>query len=126
MNPRDEVYSCLSRLALNEFPDIVEGTRIMEGKLRLFLSDQSFIDIWFSEKRKGIYAYHWEREHIDGTIYRYNNLPDKEARKLETFPKHFHSGSQDSISESHLSDHPEEALSSILLFARNVILKDIR
>lgn len=62
MNSRDEVYGQLSRLVLMDFPDIVEGTKIVEGKLRLLLSDQSFIDVWFSEKRKGIYAYHWERK----------------------------------------------------------------
>lgn len=121
MNSRDKTYSRLLRLALSEFPDMVEGTKIVEGKLRLLLLDQSFIDIWFSEKKRGVYAYHWERKHIDGTIYRHDNLPDKEARKLKTFPKHFHNGSQEAISESHLSDHPEEALRSILSFARSVI-----
>jgi hypothetical protein len=121
MSSRDEVYNRLLRLALREFSDIVEGTKIVEGKLRLFLTDQSFVDIWFSEKKKGLYAYHWERGNIDGTIYRYNNLPDKDARKLKTFPKHFHNGSQEAISESYLSDEPQEALRSILSFARSVI-----
>lgn len=123
MNSRDEIYSRLSLLTLSEFPDIVEGTKIVEGKPRLLLSDESFVDIWFSEKRKGIYAYHWERMNIDGTIYRYDNLPDKETRKLTTFPKHFHNGSEEVISESHLSDYPEEALRSILLFAKNIVCK---
>ncbi|MDI6736526.1 MAG: DUF6516 family protein [bacterium] len=121
MSSRDEAYNRLLRLALSEFSDIVEGTKIVEGKLRLLLSEQSFIDIWFSEKKRGVYAYHWERKNINGSIYRHDNLPDKEARKLKTFPKHFHNGSQEAISESHLSDQPQEALRSILLFVRSVI-----
>lgn len=121
MSLRDKTYNQLSRIALTDFPDIVEGTKLIEGKLRLFLSDNSFVDVWFSEKRKGIYAYHWDRKAIDETIYRYNNLPDKEAKKLKTFPKHFHDGSEKSIRESDLSDSPEEALKSILSFARDII-----
>ncbi len=85
MIDRDRLYFQLARLAASDFADIVDGTRIIEGKLRLFLKDRSFIDIWLSAKKKGIYAYHWERRNVDGTIYRYNNLPDREAKKLRTY-----------------------------------------
>jgi len=56
MIPRDRVYSRLARLAMSEFADIVEGTKVIEGKLRLLLKDRSYIDIWLSAKKKGIYA----------------------------------------------------------------------
>ena len=61
---RDRVYAQLEQIALSDFSDIVESSRIVEGKLRLILCDGSFIDIWLSVKRKGVYAYHWERRAI--------------------------------------------------------------
>ncbi|HHT9125094.1 MAG TPA: toxin-antitoxin system TumE family protein [Candidatus Brocadiia bacterium] len=121
MTSKDEIYSQLAQIALSEFVDIVEDTRIIEGKLRVFLKDESFIDIWLSIKKKGVYAYHWERRHVDGTIYRYNNLPDKEAKKLQTYPKHFHNGTQENVIESDLSNEPVEAIRALLEFSRKVI-----
>ncbi|MEW6684571.1 MAG: DUF6516 family protein [Candidatus Edwardsbacteria bacterium] len=121
MNTRERIYQKLSDIALGEFSDLVEGVRFVEGKLRIFLNDNSVMDIWISEKRKGVYAYHWERKLIDGTIYRHNNIPDREARQLKTFPKHFHKEKEENIAESEISDVPEEALRSFLLFAREVI-----
>jgi len=78
---RDRLYSKLAQIALSEFADIVIDTLIFEGKLRIFLKDDSFIDIWLSIKKRGVYAYHWERRSVDGTIYRYDNLPDPRAKK---------------------------------------------
>lgn len=118
---RDEIYNQLSQLALSDFADIVEATKTVEGKLRILITDGSFIDIWLSLKKKGIYAYHWERRAVDGTIYRYNNLPDKAARKLKTFPRHFHNGNDDNVVESNISDAPVEAVKSMLKFARNTL-----
>ena len=123
MIDRDRTYSQLARLAASDFADIVDGTSIIEGKLRLFLNDRSFIDIWLSVKKKGVYAYHWERRDVDRTIYRHNNLPDREARKLKTYPRHFHNRTEKNIVESNLSDKPEEALRTILEFARKVVTK---
>jgi hypothetical protein len=118
MSPREEIYRQLAEIAISDFSDIVQETTIIEGKLRLFVIDGSYIDVWISEKRKGIYAYHWERRAIDGTIFRHNNLPDKNAKKLKTFPKHFHDGREEIIKESELSDLPDEALRSFLRFVR--------
>lgn len=120
MSQLDDLYRRLAFIALREFPDVVVGTEIVEGKLRIFIADVNFIDIWFSEKRKGVYAYHWERRMVDGTIYRHDNLPDREARKLETFPKHFHEGSEENIRESRISDDPEQAIRQFLTFVREV------
>lgn len=121
MISRDEIYLQLAQIALCDFADIVEDTKVIEGKLRIFLKDESFIDIWLSVKKKGVYAYHWERRNVDGTIYRYNNLPDKEAKKLQTYPKHFHNGTQENVVESNLSDEPAEAIRTLLEFTRRVI-----
>lgn len=121
MISRDKKYSQLAQIALSDFADIVEGTVAIEGKLRILLRDESFIDIWLSIKKKGVYGYHWERRNIDGTVYRYNNLPDKEAKKLQTYPKHFHNKTEENVEESDLSDNPEEAIRAILKFASQII-----
>lgn len=121
MTSRDKIYSHLTEIALSDFADIVEGTVVIEGKLRILLKDESFVDVWLSAKKKGVYAYHWERKNIDGTIYRYNNLPDKEAKKLQTYPKHFHNKTQENVVENDLSDNPEEAIRVVLEFARRII-----
>jgi hypothetical protein len=121
MTQRDSIYIQLKDIALGDFADIVDGSKIIEGKLRILLKDGSFIDIWISVKKEGVYAYHWERRNINGKIYRYNNLPDREAKKLKTYPKHYHDGTQENIIESNLSDNPEEALRIILEFSRRII-----
>ncbi len=66
MTSRDKLYSQLVQIALSDFADIVEGTLVVDGKLRILLKDESFIDIWLSIKKKGIYAYHWERKMLMG------------------------------------------------------------
>ena len=53
-----KLYEELSTIALTEFADIVEATRIVENKLRIFLVDGSYIDVWFSIRRPGVFAYH--------------------------------------------------------------------
>lgn len=121
MSWREDQYRRLAYIALREFPEIVVGTETIEGKLRIFIVDNSFIDVWLSEKRRGVCAYHWERRTINGTIYRHNNLPDRKARNLETFPKHFHSGNEENILESHISDAPEQAIREFLAFARKIM-----
>ena len=91
MNLREllRLYEELSTIALMEFADVVEITKIVENKLHIFLVDGSYIDVWFSIKRPGVFAYRWERRGVDGTIYRYDNVPDGRARGLPTFPKTF-------------------------------------
>ncbi|OGW14752.1 MAG: hypothetical protein A3G93_07790 [Nitrospinae bacterium RIFCSPLOWO2_12_FULL_45_22] len=121
MISRDKIYSQFRQIAVSDFGDIVEGITVMEGKLRLLFKDETFMDIWLSVKKKGVYAYHWERREVDGTIYRYNNLPDREAKKLQTYPKHFHDKAQENVVESNLSDNPEEAIRTVLEFARRII-----
>jgi hypothetical protein len=121
LSSREEIYLRLTEIALRHFHDIITGSETVDGKLRLMVTDGSYIDVWLSEKRKGTYAYHWERRGIDGTIYRHNNLPDPDARVLRTFPKHFHDGSEQNLAESAISSIPEEALHDFLGFVRRKI-----
>ena len=110
----------LREIAEAEFGDIVVDTYSPGlNELRIILVDGSLIDVWFSLKLEGRYSYHWEREAIDGTIYRHDNAPHKRWQRVKTFPKHFHDGSEEEVGESYLSDDPEEALREFLTFAQN-------
>ncbi|KKQ34618.1 MAG: hypothetical protein US50_C0042G0007, partial [Candidatus Nomurabacteria bacterium GW2011_GWB1_37_5] len=71
----------------DRFLDIVD--EIFEPtaeKVRLALKDKSFIDIRVSRLIKNRFDLHWERSHVDGTIYRYDNFPDIKFKKLKNFP----------------------------------------
>lgn len=49
MSSRDDLYGPIENAVLREFPDVVVGTEPVEGKLRLFVKDGSFIDVWLSQ-----------------------------------------------------------------------------
>ena len=112
-------YLKLKNVALQEFPDIVVSASITRGplnvakSLRLFFTDNSFMEIWISDKK---YSYHWQK--TDGKIYRHDNAPHKKHEKIKTFPKHFHHGSEDSVKESNIADNPEIAIRDFLKFVR--------
>ncbi len=93
------------------------------GKLRLHVSDGSYVDIWFSRRIPGRYAYHWERRHVDGSIYRHDNRPHASLTDMKTFPKHFHDGSDGDVEESFLSDDPISASRYFLDFIREFLMK---
>jgi len=113
-------YQALVRLAQDEFKDIVAdttfvgGTLVSPNKLRLTLTDGSFLDIWLSAD--GDYAYHWEQRRQRGRMYRWDNAPHHP--RVATFPDHFHNGDESTIVESHLSPEPEAALRQVLEFVR--------
>jgi hypothetical protein len=90
--------SRLREIAEVEFGEIVVDTKSPDlNELRIILVDGSFVDVWFSLKLEGRYSYHWECKAIDGTIYRHDNAPHKLWRELETFPKHFHEGDDQTV-----------------------------
>ncbi|MFQ5796742.1 MAG: DUF6516 family protein [Candidatus Bipolaricaulia bacterium] len=110
----------LKEIAEIEFDEIVANAEITDiNELRIMLKEGSFIDVWFSLKLEGRYSYHWERKAIAGTIYRHDNAPHKRWEHIETFPKHFHNGSEadEDCEESYISEEPEEALREFLRFA---------
>jgi Family of unknown function (DUF6516) len=101
----------LREIAEVEFSDVVIEAVIPDAnELRVFLTDSSFIDVWFSLKLQGRYSFHWERRAVDGTIYRHDNAPHKNWQSVATFPRHFHDGSETDVSESYIREDPEEAL----------------
>jgi hypothetical protein len=114
----------LKEIAETEFADIVTHAYSPGlNELRIILTDGSFIDLWFSLKLKGRYSYHWERKALDGRVYRHDNAPHKRWREVETFPKHFHDGSEDQVTGSLISDVPEEAVRQYLSFVRDEFQK---
>ena len=110
----------LRGIAEVEFADIVAEVLAPDvNELRIILVDGSFVDVWFSLKLVGRYSFHWERRAMDGRVYRHDNAPHKRWQAVSTFPRHFHDGSEDNVSESYLSSVPEEALRQFLVFARD-------
>jgi len=85
------------RLAEVEFSQVVVATQTLEAKRRIYIRDGSFVDVWISSKLPGRFGFHWERRHVDGTIFRYDNYPDPAWQAIETFPGHFHDGSHDRV-----------------------------
>lgn len=113
----------LKEIAEIEFGDIVEDVIITDiNEIRIILTDGSFIDIWHSLKIEGRYSYHWERKHLDGSVYRHNNAPHRRWQNIKTFPKHFHNGDEETVTESYINDKPEEALREFLLFIRRKLI----
>ncbi len=86
----DEILERLRELAISLYPEIVVNAEIVYGKLRIYLIDESFIDVWISRRLPNRYAIHWERRHIDGTVCRWDNTPHETHRHISTFPHHFH------------------------------------
>jgi hypothetical protein len=109
----------LREIAQMEFVDIVVEAIIPDiNELRIILTDGSFVDVWFSLKLQGRYSFHWERRALDGKIYRHDNSPHRRWESVATFPRHFHDGSETNVSESQISEIPEDALREFLAFVR--------
>ena len=87
----------IRRIAEVEFASVVTDAEVMGVKLRIILTDTSYVDVWVSKKLENRFGFHWERGHLDGTIYRYDNFPDTDWKHISTYPFHFHSGSQDAV-----------------------------
>ncbi len=114
-------YEELSKIAETEFPDIVIGSRAERGKLRIFIIDGSFIDVWFSRRLEGRFAYHWERREMDGEVYRYDNRPHEKLKDMRGFPRHFHNGSDEAVKGSEFSEESREAMREFLQFIRDYL-----
>jgi len=109
-------YNKLKVIAESEYKDIVTSTKILgertvgSAKLRIFLKDQTYLDVWLSPSGK--YSYHWEQRAQRGTIYRHDNAPD--FPHIKTYPKHLHDGDEKSIRPSYMDANPTIAIKQIL------------
>ena len=122
-------YKTLLTKALQEFDDIVVSATILTLptgdplKLRLDISDGSLLDVYLSVS--GRYSYHWERRLTPSSdLYRHDNAPHAKWSYVETFPKHFHDGSESNVVASAISNNPTEALCEFLTFVRCKLLRE--
>lgn len=117
-----ETYKRQLELAKERFSHIFEDGKIIHTpgglpqKLRLKIIDDSVVDVFLSAR--GRYSYHWERRHINGTLYRHDNAPHKRWQHIKTFPKHFHNGSEadEDGKESYIKEDPLEGFRGFLNF----------
>jgi len=117
----DKILERLRGLAISLYPEIVVNTEVVYGKLRIYLDDGSFIDVWISRRLPNRYAIHWERRHIDGTIYQWDNTPHEIHRHIPTFPHHFHEKYDHMIKPFHYPGDVEEALKEALKYVEKKI-----
>ncbi len=54
----DEILERLRELAISLYPEIVVDAEMVYGKLRIYLIDESFIDVWISRRLPNRYAIH--------------------------------------------------------------------
>lgn len=92
-------------------------------KLRLILNDKSFIDLRLSRKIKGRFDFHWERRHINGKIYRYDNFPNTKFKKLKTFPYHFHKEREEKVIEWPFRKKLPDAFIDFIEFVKSELIK---
>jgi hypothetical protein len=111
----------IRRVAEVEFADIVAQTDILGAKLRVLLKDTSYVDVRASRKISGRFGFHWERQHLDKHIYRFDNLPDTNWSTVSTFPFHFHDGSQEKVVASPFAENLEEGFREFMSFVRQWI-----
>lgn len=101
-----------------QYGDIVADIEIMgigtARKTRVVIKDGSYLDIWFSES--GRYSFHWERQHIDGKVFRFDNAPHHPI--VRTFPDHLHDGSEGKVIESWISPQPDYAVFQVMDFIK--------
>ncbi len=90
----------IKRIAEIEFADIIKNSYQVDYKLRIILINNSFIDVYLSQRLPDKFGFHWECKDKKGTFYRYDNFPDKNWQSIATFPHHFHKGSQDAVEVS--------------------------
>ena len=111
----------LSQLARSEFADIVVDVYRIDAKLRILLIDESYLDFWWSEVQEGRFAHHWNRQNVDGSIYRHDNAPHRRWAHITTFPQHYHCEREELVTESFLPEQPQEAVRMFLEFCRKII-----
>lgn len=123
-----EKFAKFARIAEIEFSDIVLSTHLLDLKLRIYFKDKSYLDFFFTTRlREQRFSIHWERNHVDKTIYRLDNTPDTKWKRVPTFPFHFHDGKYDKVKQTpfFIKDDfkLEEVFRNFLEFARKIFAK---
>ena len=108
----------LRKIAEVEFGDIVKDSLVIDHKLRIFLIKHGFIDVSLSQKLLDKFGFHWEVTDLAGTIFRYDNFPDKNWSNISSYPYHFHNGSQMNVDASPFPLAIVEGFRAFLEFVR--------
>ena len=114
-------------LVNEEFKDICEDAAIMFSttgraqKVRIYLIDNTIVDIWIS--RDGRYSYHWSNKGVWDYVLRHDNAPHEKWKTVSTFPKHCHDGSESNVVSSKIPDDPIAALKYFLQRVKEKILQ---
>jgi len=116
----------LSVWSLKETADIIDRTSFNDESARIYFTDGSFLEVWLHRQEDLMrwYAFHWERRHIDGKIFRHNNTPHVRWKDVKTFPKHFHFENESNSIESHIPNDPISATKYFLDFTRKFLKKE--
>lgn len=114
-------FDQIRRIAEVEFADIVMQTDILGAKLRVLLTDTSYVDVWVSRKLSKRFGFHWERRHLDERIYRYDNFPDTNWADVSTFPFHFHDGDQDTVVAAPFAQTLEQGFREFMTFVQQAM-----
>jgi hypothetical protein len=114
-------FDLLRRIAEVEFAAIVVQTDFLESKLRVLLTDGGYVDVWVARKLSGRFGFHWERRHLDGRIYRYDNFPDTNWSGVATFPFHFHNGDQDTVIAAPFAATLEQGFREFMAFVQRTM-----
>jgi hypothetical protein len=123
----EEIFHRIMEVVTSEYSDIAVDVQLRHTpsgaieRLRIFLVDETFLDIWLSPSGK--YSYHWEQRHVRGCIHRHDNAPHMKWKEVKTFPKHFHDGNENNVKESTIPDEPTAAASYFLSFVRDAMRK---
>ena len=106
-----------------EFGEIIKTLFFVDYKLRLVLIDDSFIDVIISQKLPDKFSFHWETKNSHNDIYRYDNFPDANWKKISTFPYHFHNGKPENVEISPFSKEILPAFISFMQFVKEHLKK---
>jgi hypothetical protein len=85
-----EYYKRIKENVERKFSDILMSAELIQGaagrirKLRLYLIDNTFVDIWYSPD--GSYSYHWEQRDIRDAIYVMITLLIRNGEMSQPFP----------------------------------------
>lgn len=106
----------LKKIADLEYHTIVKATYVINYKLRIVLIDDSYIDVNVSAKVADKFGFHWETRNAKDEIYRYDNFPDINWKEVDSFPYHFHNGSQNNVISSPFPEEIIPAFNSFMNF----------
>ena len=114
------------KLILEKLGDLVTDIQYLNRgtKLRVSLKE-GFLDIYISPLEENSFSFHFQK--FNGKLYRLDTYPgEKKARKLPTYPFHFHNGSQNNVEEPpfELGDNSIENLEKFLELVPILILED--